>query len=93
MVKSAEIESTCLLRFRLDALYVSARAFIYFSLLPSDAFFSSNSSLERSKILHILSEVHSASHRKLPTEFYPLRFMAQVQTARAISRGGKNEDL
>ena len=32
-------------------------------------------------------------YRKLQTEFFPLRFMAQARSARAINRRGKNEDL
>ena len=30
--------------------------------------------------------------RKLRTEFFPLRFVAQARSARAINRKGKNED-
>ena len=31
-------------------------------------------------------------YRKLRTEFFPPRFMAQARSARAINRRGKNED-
>ena len=31
-------------------------------------------------------------YRKLQTDFFPPRFMAQAQSARAINRRGKNED-
>ena len=31
-------------------------------------------------------------YRKLQTEFFPLRFMAQARSARAINRRGKYED-
>ena len=31
-------------------------------------------------------------YRKLRTEFFPLRFMAQGQSAQAINHRGKNED-
>ena len=52
-----------------------------------------NSALRASLAIYIpLTNRVRGPYRKLRTEFFPPRFMAQARSARAINRRGKNED-
>ena len=50
------------------------------------------SSLAKSHAYTPLTNRVRGPYRKLRTEFFPLRFMAQARSARAINRRGKNEN-
>ena len=54
-------------------------------------FFATRTSLKIGEYIPLTNRVRGP-YRKLRTEFFPLRFMAQARSARAINRRGKNED-
>ena len=60
-------------------------------LIVLQTFFAAYEVLKIGEYIPLTNRVRGP-YRKLRTEFFPLRFMAQARSARAINRRGKNED-